>query len=223
MIQESDNPILYLATRARMGEPIHCGIYGNNALVIEDKDLTVDMIMSIGNIVCGTNKTREKFNNNIRSKLGYPDFPVYGDRVICRANNWQCVVDDIALANGLTGYITSPVSVERFFNNPNNKTFEMDFLPDLLQRPFCGLRANIEYFKASIEHKNEMKNDKYTRGELFEYAYALTTHLAQGAEYPAGILIEEFLKPNIQDKLIYTGITRFKNYMIYVIKTKKYY
>ena len=68
-----------------------------------------------------------------------------------------------------------------------------------------------------------MKRDRFTQGELFEFAYALTTHLAQGAEYPAGILIEEFLRPNIQDKLIYTGITRFKNYMVYVMKTKKYY
>ena len=222
MRQQMDNPILYLANRARNGEPIHCGVYGNNALVIEDKDLNLDMVMNIGNIVCATNKTRELYNTGVRSRLGYPQFPVYGDRVICRANNWQCVVDGIALANGLTGYITSPVSVDKF-SDPNSKTFKMDFLPDLLQRPFNALRVNMEYFMASNERKNEMKRDRYVKGEFFEYAYASTTHLAQGAEYPAGILIEEFLRPNIQDQLIYTGITRFKNYMIYVMKTKKYY
>ena len=222
MRQQSDNPILYLATRARNGEPIHCGIYGNNALVIEDRDLTVDMIMNIGNIVCGTNKTRDLYNSGVRNRLGYPPFPVFGDRVICRNNNWQCVVDNIALANGLTGYITSPVSVDKFIDK-DKKIFKMDFLPDLLERPFFDLKVNIDYFTASNETRNQMKQDRFVRGELFEYAYALTTHLAQGAEYPAGILIEEFLKPNIQSKLIYTGITRFKNYMIYVIKSKKYY
>lgn len=222
MRQQSDNPILYLATRARNGEPIHCGLYGNNALVIEDRDLTVDMIMNVGNIVCGTNKTRDLYNAGVRNKLGYPPFPVFGDRVICRNNNWHCVVEDIALANGLTGYVTSPVTVDKF-TDQNRKTFKMDFLPDLLDRPFFNLKVNIEYFTASLEKRNSMKMDKFTYGELFEYAYALTTHLAQGAEYPAGILIEEFLKPSIQSKLIYTGITRFKNYMIYVVKSKKYY
>lgn len=222
MRQAADNPILYLAMRARNGEPIHCGLYGNNALVIEDRELSMDMILNVGNIVCATNKTRELYNDGIRNRLGYPNFPVYGDRVICRANNWQTVVSDIALANGLTGYITSPVSVDKF-TDPTKKTFKMDFLPDLLDRPFCNLSTNIEFFTASAEHKNEMKRDRFTQGELFEFAYALTTHLAQGAEYPAGILIEEFLRPNIQDKLIYTGITRFKNYMVYVMKTKKYY
>ena len=222
MRQQSDNPILYLATRARNGEPIHCGLYGNRALVIEDKDLTIDMIMNVGNIVCGTNKTRDLYNSGVRNKLGYPPFPVFGDRVICRNNNWNCVVDNIALANGLTGYITSTVSVDKF-TDKNKKTFRMDFLPDLLDRPFFNLSVNIDYFTANAERRNEMKQDRFVRGELFEYAYALTTHLAQGAESPAGILIEEFLKPSIQSKLIYTGITRFRDYMVYVMKSKKYY
>lgn len=221
MRQEANNPILYLATRARNGEPIHCGLYGNNALVIDEHELNMDMIMNVGNIVCGTNKTRDMFNNGIRKRLGYPDNPVYSDRVICRANNWNIVLDGIALANGLTGFITSPVSVDRFYSDKG--IFEMDFLPDLLNRPFLKLNVNSEYFRAPLEVKNDMKKDRFVKGELFEYAYALTTHLAQGAEYPAGILIEEFLKPNIQDKLIYTGITRFKNYMIYVMKSRKYY
>lgn len=222
MRQEADNPILYLATRARYGEPINCGLYGNRALVIEDKDLTVDMVMNIGNVVCATNKTRDMFNHSVRYQLGYPEYPIYGDRVICRANNWQCSVDNIALANGLTGYIASQVSVDKFLNSPAG-TFRMDFLPDLLDRPFTNLRTNKEFFNASIDRKNEIKADRHRKSELFEYAYALTTHLAQGAEYPAGILIEEFLRPNIQNKLIYTGITRFKNYMVYVMKTSKYY
>lgn len=222
MRQEANNPILYLANRARNNEPIHCGLYGNNALVIQDIDLTRDMIMNVGNIVCGTNKTRDEYNNGIRMLKGIQTpYPQYGDRVICRENNWDIEVDDIALANGLTGYIVSPVNVDRFENNKN--TFRMDFLPDLLSNPFLNLNVNTKYFIEDKEGKMRIKADKYSQGELFEYAYALTTHLAQGAEYPSGILIEEFLKPNIQSQLIYTGITRFKQYLIYVIKTKKYY
>ena len=45
----------------------------------------------------------------------------------------------------------------------------------------------------------------------------------RGSEYAAGIYYEEFLRPEVQKALVYTGITRFKQSMIYVKKTKKYY
>ena len=51
-------------------------------------------------------------------------------------------------------------------------------------------------------------------GEFFEYAYALSVHLSQGSEYDKGIILEEFLRPQIQKQLIYTAITRFKKSLI---------
>ena len=234
MRQNSNNPILYLADRALNNEPIHCGVYGNQVLVIEDNDLTNEMVLNIGNIICGTNKTRDMFNYSIRNMLGHTtESPEYGDRVICRENDWDKENDGIALANGLQGFIISPVTPSRFFdkryagNKQSNKgregTFKMDFLPDLLNLPFRDLDVNYEYIVSDYNRRKQIKNDRYSFGELFEYAYAITTHLSQGSEYPAGIFYEEFLRPDIQRSLIYTGITRFKNYMIYVKKTKKYY
>ncbi len=225
MRQEEGNPIIYLAHRARYGEPIHCGIYGNNVIVIEDKDLTNDMVLNVGNIICGTNKTRDVVNVGVRNLLNLPDYPVFGDRVICKNNNWDTILGDIALTNGLTGCISSPVNVDSFhFKNKN--LFSMDFKPDLMNGSFKNLQVNYEYLMSDYAERNKIRNNrfaKYEIGELFEYAYALTTHSAQGSEYPAGIFIEEFLRPEIQSQLIYTGITRFKKNLIYVKKTKKYY
>lgn len=232
MRQNLNNPILYLAERALNNEPIHCGIYGNSALVIEDTDLTNEMVLSIGNIICGTNKTRDMFNNTIRTMIGkVSEVPEFGDRVICRENDWDIENESIALANGLQGFIVSPITPDIFHDprNPNkgnkgqNGTFKMDFLPDLLQFPFRGLDVNYQYIVSDYYRRRQIKADKFTEGELFEYAYAITTHLSQGSEYPAGIYYEEFLRPEIQKSLIYTGITRFKEKMIYVKKTKKYY
>lgn len=232
MRQNLNNPILYLAERALNNEPIHCGIYGNSALVIEDTDLTNEMVLSIGNIICGTNKTRDMFNSTIRNMIGkVSEVPEFGDRVICRENDWDIENESIALANGLQGFIVSPITPDRFHDprNPNkgnkgqNGTFKMDFLPDLLQFPFRGLDVNYQYIVSDYYRRRQIKADKFTEGELFEYAYAITTHLSQGSEYPAGIYYEEFLRPEIQKSLIYTGITRFKEKMIYVKKTKKYY
>lgn len=222
MRQAADNPIIYLAHRARKGEPIHCGVYGNNLLVIEEKDLTNEMVLNIGNIVCGTNKTRDMFNYTIRSLMGRSPYPEYGDRVICRNNNWEIEMDNVALANGLTGYISSPIDASSF-QDKEKTIIHINFKPDLLNKSFLNLKANYEYIISDYSRRNEIKNNKFSRGELFEYAYALTTHLSQGAEYYSGIFYEEFLRPNIQNQLIYTGITRFKNSLIYVKKGKVFY
>ena len=105
-----------------------------------------------------------------------------------------------------------------------NGQYRLDFLPDLLNEPFRNIDIDYEYLISPYDIRQQMKNSRtYSNGELFEYANAITTHLSQGAEFPCGIYYEEFLRSNIQNQLNYTGITRFKQYMIYVKKTKKLY
>lgn len=229
MRQESDNPIIYLANMAREGLPIHCGSYGKNAIVIEDTDLTPEMLANFGIVICGTNRTRDIFNNTVREYMGLNGmpYPQYGERIICRQNNWNTDVDGISLANGLAGVVASPYSISSF--SRDNKTFYIDFLPDLTNMPFTHVDVNCEYITSPYTHRQEIKKIKESefanrvKGELFEYAYALTTHLSQGGEYPAGIYFEEFLRADEQNQLNYTGITRFKKYLVYVKKTRKYF
>lgn len=215
------SPIVYLARRARYNKPIHNGLYGDKVLVIDDTELTDEMILKVGNIICGTNKTRDYFNNKTRDMLDIRSpTPMYGERVICRNNNWFIEEEGINLANGLTGVIFSPYGVGSF----DGKSLEIDFLADLCNIPFKNLKIDYEYILSPYDIRNQLKSDQFrNNGELFEYAYALTTHLSQGAEFPTGIYYEEFLRSNIQNKLNYTGITRFKNMMIYVKKTRRLY
>lgn len=228
MRQAKGNPIIYIAHRARRGEPIHNGLYGNQVLVIDDSELTNEMVLNISNIICGTNKTRDFINNRKRELLGFTGkLPEFGERIICRNNNWDIEQDNIALANGLSGVVASPYSINSF----NGKTFKIDFLPDLLQTPFYQVDVDYEYLISPYDVRNQMKSQRFNgnnqwyhdTGEKFEFAYALTTHLSQGAEYPCGIYYEEFLRSNIQNQLNYTGITRFKNMMIYAKKTRRMY
>lgn len=222
MRQSLNDPIVYLAHRARRGLPIDYGQYGNSALVIEESDLSLPMIINIGNIICGTNRSRDYFNNGIRQSLGLDKYniPQFGERVICRNNNWNVEQDGIALANGLTGVVSNPTGLGAF----DGKTYTFDFLPDLLNTPFRDLKADYKYICSPYDIRNDMKkNRKFSNGDKFEYAYSLTTHLAQGAEFPCGIYYEEFLRSNIQNLLNYTGITRFKKYLVYVKKGRKYY
>lgn len=222
MRQAQDSAIVYIANRAMKGLPIHSGNYGNQVLVINDTDFIPQMIGYADCIACGTNKTRDTLNNYIRDIAGFKTrTPVIGERIICRNNNWNMIQDGIALTNGLSGTVVSYPDASSY----DGKVFRVNFKPDLADTVFYNVPINYEYFTASFEEKQNLKeytNRKFMVGEFFEYSYALSTHLCQGAEYPRGIYVEEFLRPQIQNQLNYTGVTRFKQSLIYIKKTSKY-
>ena len=72
--------------------------------------------------------------------------------------------------------------------------------------------------------RDALLETKFSKGNKFEFGYAITTHMSQGSEFNNGIYIEEYLNPSINNKLNYVGLTRFKNFCIYVKhRPKKYY
>lgn len=221
MRQASDSPIVYIANRAMKGEPIHCGMYGNDVLVCTDDEFVPQMIGYIECVLCGTNRTRTLMNNYIRSLAGFNGtIPHFGERIICRKNNWDLSIDGIALANGLSGTIVNNPDASGF----DGKSFLVDFKPDLINDVFYKVPVNYKYFTAPLEEKNELRNSfesKWLTGELFDFSYALTTHLAQGSEYNSCLFIEEFMNPQIMNQLIYTGVTRAKKKLIYIRKKHK--
>lgn len=229
MRQEADDPIVYLSQRAMKGLPIHSGLYGNNVLVCTESEFQDSMIGFADCICCGTNSTRDNMNKYIRKILGYSNYqlPIRGERVICRNNNWELeTASGISLCNGITGTIISVPEM-----TDKGDIFNIDFMIDLDNSCFHNLDINLEYFLADTKKRKEMK-DLFTnnihynhlRGNFIEYAYALTTHLCQGSEYNNGIYIEEpYMPNNIMRQLNYTGITRFKNKLIYIKKDRKSY
>jgi exodeoxyribonuclease-5 len=190
-------------------------------MVISDEDFIPEMVGFADCICCGTNKTRETLNSWIRYMAGFrSEFPSIGERVICRNNDWDIVQDGIALANGLAGYVVNNMDITKY----DGKKFFIDFKPDLTNTVFYNIPVDVRYFKGDINVKNEMRNfntKTYDNGNFFDYSYALTTHLAQGGEFDNGIYIEEFIRPQINNQLNYTGITRFKKKLIYVKKASK--
>lgn len=223
MRQAENDPIVYLAQRALKGEPIHSGMYGNSVLVVDDSELCPAMIGFADCIACGTNRTRDILNSYVRQLARFDDSPIpkYGERVICRNNNWQMVQDGLALANGLCGTVLSQPGV----GNYNGKVFNINFKPDLANTVFYDVPVNYEYFVANYDNKQIIKDKTKLfgmQGEMFEFAYALSTWLCQGSEYNNLIYIEEFMRPQIQNQLNYTGITRAKRGLIYLKKKNKY-
>jgi exodeoxyribonuclease-5 len=220
--QDANSPIIYLARRILEGLPINTGIYGNRVLVIEDNDLNDNMIRSSDLVLCGTNATRDYWNSHARRDIyGYDTkLPNYGERVICRHNNHGLEQDGIELANGLIGYTVSSPDVSGF----NGKNFFMDFLPDMMSRPFRNLQCDYEYFSAPTKVRANYHNP-YNTGERFEFAYSITTHLSQGSEANRGIYIDEYMGrgSDMQTRLAYTGVTRFKESLIFVKPHRRFY
>lgn len=223
MRQSENDPIVYLAHRAMNGEPIHNGMYGNNVMVINDDEFIPQMIGYADCILSGTNKTREMMNQYVRQLAGFSgNIPHYGERIICRKNNWDICVDGISLANGLSGTVVNSPEPSCFDGN----IFRLNFKPDLIDKVFYDIAINYKYFISSYQEKNGMRSSfesKWLLGELFDFAYALTTYLAQGAEYNHCLYIEEFLRYEIQNQLNYTSITRAKQGLIYIKKNNKYF
>ena len=199
------------------------GNYGD-VTVIDKSTLNDEMIKSYKNIICGTNKSRDRFNNYIRKNIIGVDspLPVVGEKVICRQNDWNIDVDGINLANGLAGTVMNYPSITGYAQ----KSFKMDFVPDLFPNiMFEKLNCDFRYFISDYQTRKRMKSmlGNFSRLQKFEFGYAITTHISQGSQYFTGIYVEEHLHKDIQRNLNYTGITRFRNSCIYVLPVQKLY
>lgn len=217
MRQEENSFIVKLAYATLQGFPISNGYYGD-VLVINEDELTDQMIMSSDIIICSKNSTREYYNNKIRKLYGFKgELPQYGERIICRSNNRHEIVDNINLANGLIGSVVNSPDVSGF----NGKTFSLLFEPDLLNAPF-KVRASYKYFTASYQQRDALRNDRYLEGEKFEFGYAITAHLSQGSQFDSVIVIDEPMMGNINERLSYVAITRARKRLIYVKPKKRF-
>ena len=105
-----------------------------------------------------------------------------------------------------------------------DQTFKMDFKPDLLSTDyFKELDIDYRYLNGGKTIRDSIMNTRFSKGNKFEYGYAITTHMSQGAEFDKGIYIEEYLNSNINKNLNYVGITRFRFHCIYVKRRPRYY
>ena len=222
MRQGKGSQILLLADYLNKGYRVSQGYYGE-VLVIEERDLTDEMIKYANIMICATNATRDTLNNHVRNDIFKLNqrLPAYGEKIICRKNNWNIEVNGISLANGLIGSVIneiSPLDIDR-----KKKQFKVDFKPDMFNGVFRDLDCDYEYFIADSNARKFLKNNPYSKASKFEYAYAITTHLSQGAQYPSGIYFKEYFRKDIQSNLDYTGITRFSDFVIMVLPSRKYY
>lgn len=214
--------INYIAYRAGNGLPLLNGYYGNT-LVIDAEDLTDDMLLWANCIICGKNRTRDAINAKVRALKGYKsDIPSFGEKVVCRNNNWlESVIlnngYEINLCNGLIGSVWSNPDVSTY----DGKLFSMDFVPDLAPQARFHTRCNYKHMIADNDTRIKIRNNKWEFGNKFEYAYCITAHIAQGSQFHKVLYIEEPMHPSIQNAINLVGASRADRLLIYVKHSSK--
>lgn len=218
MRQLGKEDISFIAGRAGLGLDILEGYYGNS-LVINRKNLTDDMLLWADMIICGTNKTRDEINSRVRKLRGYTtDLPQYGEKVVSRSNNW---IDGIDLSNGTTINITNGL-VCKVLNNPDvssydGEQFSMTFAPELAPNAiFFNSRCNFKHMTSNYKVRESVRQNRYAKGNMFEFGYAITTYLSQGGQWSKVIYIEEYMKGDIQKAMNLVGASRADTSLIYV-------
>ena len=73
------------------------------------RDLCSGHLLWADQILCATNKERNRLNAEVRRRLGYEGLPQDGEKLICLKNYWDIITPDgNALVNGTTGIIHNP-------------------------------------------------------------------------------------------------------------------
>lgn len=209
MRQSLDSPILYLANKAMRGEYIKKGKY-DNCYVIDKEMLNDNMLIDADCVLCGRNTTRDKINQHVRydvfkHKTAYPSI---GEKLICRQNNWKlCLDDNIFLINGMVGFMDN-IYLETY----NGRSVNIDFRPDFLTN---SAFKNISIDYRHLTERLDTTSKKRSFYNKFEYAYAISIHLAQGSEWDNVLIYNEsYGTVEYRKKSLYTAITRAKKQLI---------
>lgn len=226
MRQNERSAIVMLSQKLLKNQRLFPGIYGDVWVITKSEFFKnmKDYISAYGIVLCGLNRTRDKVNDMVRHDiLGYSNpLPNIGEKLINRKNLWELQIDNgIALVNGTVGRCLSTSDISSY----QDGIFKIDFKPDFTEEAFIDLPVDYQYFLADFNTRKDL-NTKFKPGTSIakmEYAYACTTHVAQGSQFDSGIYLQEFF-PHNSKNLHYTGLTRFKEKALYVVPDpRKYY
>ena len=209
MRQEENSPIIIMCSLARTRGAVPYGDYGQGCLKTQDTKVlhshpfsSPDAIM-----ICALNKTRVRYNNFAREKLGIiSPYPVVGEPVICLYNNRRKMI-----FNGNIGILKS---IEVVFRNEidENKIELLDVEIDMGDFIYRGTIDPSQFGKeyVSVDEKDDDL-------DYFDWAYCITCHKAQGSEFKQVLVIEEgefMFKNDLWNKWLYTALSRAKERLI---------
>lgn len=227
--QAEESPILRLATKIREGGAIDEWDGDDEAVTIRpkrewrevirrlylDDDLDVNGHSSALSpitqldrvILCQTNHVRTRFNIEARTILERGSDPETGDLVVCLKN-----IKHAGVYNGFRGFLLSSPKVltDHVTASVSFPSERLRFWARMSRHQF-GQKTTFKSF-AELSALGFEVDDWRTVGNLFDYAYAMTVHKAQGSEWPLVVVCREekplgMSRENYR-RWLYTAVTR---------------
>ena len=240
-----ESELLKISMEARINGKIKFGNYNNQVIKVDPRNSIIrDFIKSCNDfsdsmILCGFNKTRVKMNQKIRKLIGrIDDDPIVGDRVVCLRNNKHAY--DCPIYNGMTGTINSLKNYNRCYDVKINldcesKIYKGEISKNTFMKEKQTFDTNEFIYKKDLQLYRKIKNvgdyysinnvvkEKNTKVylDVFDFAYAMTVHKAQGSEYNKVVLIEEGRSiwgkdSDLWKRWLYTAVTRARNQLLII-------
>lgn len=191
--QAAENPIIRLSMKIRENERLDYGDYGNVRVISRD-EVTQSAVTASDQILCGLNRTRQRYNARLRDIAGREGIlPEIGDRLVCLRND-----HNLHIFNGSIWEVTrlkrlsdevQEITVKSEDTGASVKCNVLDACWDdtVAQLPFHERRGNQE----------------------FTYGYALTVHKSQGSQWNDVFLFDEsFIFKEDRQRHLYTAVTR---------------
>jgi exodeoxyribonuclease-5 len=200
--QAQDNPVLWAATRVRMGEGMPPpGDYGQ--LVIKST-VTDEELLAADQVIVGRNNTRRRMIRRIRQLRGNgtDPLPKLGERLICLRNDKR-----MGLFNGGQWLVRGAEAQGRFTMLDLRS---MDNGYDIRVRAWTDILTG--------EPERMSYTDRRAAAE-FDFADALTLHKFQGSQASNIVLVNESTAFNGEGegwRWEYTGLTRTTDRMLVV-------
>ena len=234
MRQAQDSEIIRLSMWIREGNPLSTfQALGEQVQIFNSNQLVDGMYDWADQILCATNATRKSINDFVRRQKGFGPEPSIGDKVISLKNHWDWSSKEgtWALTNGSIGSISSMdkrnIWVPRYIYNEGPVPYlytniELDDGDEFTSVPidYTALKTGSTLLtnkQIYLLNKNDSAPDAPFD---FAYAYAITTHKAQGSEWDKVLVFEEWF-PNVPEehrRWLYTAITRASEKLVLIKK-----
>ena len=232
MRQAQESEIIRLSMHVREGKPISdFKAVGAQVQIYNPSQMVDGMYSWADQILCATNAKRIEINNFVRQQKGFNlTEPQLGDKIISLRNHWDTLSlsGSCALTNGAIGTITdfniNQITLPKFLGGDT-----VDYMMTNMQ-----LEDNDEFIQLPIDYQC-LKGGQSTLGPKqiyylnkveylpdapfeFAYAYAITTHKAQGSEWDKILVFEERFPFDKEEhkRWLYTAVTRAKEKLVII-------
>lgn len=205
--QATGNPIIRVSILARESREIKLGYAEGGGGSVQKVPRGTNVVGALDDLrntlfICGTNRTRNALNAQIRARLGYTGEPKPGERVICLRNN-----RDKGVYNGQMGTIEAIKPEGEHWYKLSVRMDGDVVYEDRASRHQFGQPKTLDAWPGLMP---------FSIGARFDWGYCVTAHKAQGSEHENVVVYEDYHWKDLHARWLYTALTRASKQLIIV-------